>query len=246
MGPTVEGIDVSHHQGQIDWDAVANSGIRYAFIRTGDGVDVDRRFAENWREAGRVGLRRGTYHYFRARHSGVEQARIVAAAIAEAGGFASGDLPVAIDLETLDGESAEHLAAEALAFQREIARLTRRRPMVYSGGFWHWTAVRNPQIAQTLSAYPLWTPTYERCARVPEGFPTWTFWQYTSSGSVPGVRTRVDRIVFRGTESALAAFARSSKKLPWGWIALGTLAAAGAGYGVYRARGGRKPKWLPV
>lgn len=256
IGPTVPGIDVSHHQGQIDWDAVASSGVRYVFIRTGDGVNVDRRFAENWAGAGRVGLRRGTYHYFRARHPGAEQARVAAGAIAAAGGFGRDDLAPAIDLEndSLLGEGGRDapeesfptLVAGAVEFQREMERLTKRRPMVYSGQFWQRVAIRHPELARALAAYPLWTAGYVRCARVADGFPTWTFWQYTSSGDVPGIQRGVDMNVFKGDESALSSFVRGRRKLAWGWIALGSLAAVGAGYGVYRARGGRKPKWLPV
>lgn len=233
-GPTVVGIDVSHHQGRVDWDAVAASGVRFAFIRTGDGTSIDRRFVENWREAGRVGLRRGAYHYFRPRHGGDVQAALVADLVEEAGGWAWGDLPAVVDLETTDDRSDEVVVAGAEVFLRVVEQRTRRRPMVYSGSFWNSLATRSPHLAEALSAYPLWTPSYTsqrppRCARSSvQGFPKWTIWQYTSHGSVPGVSTRADVNLFRGDESDLAAFVRSRRKLPLAALVLLGLGAAGA------------------
>src|SRR5262245_51757973 len=55
-GPVVEGIDVSKWQGEIDWDAVAGAGIRFAFIRTNHGLSIlDEWYDFNWSEARRVG-----------------------------------------------------------------------------------------------------------------------------------------------------------------------------------------------
>jgi lysozyme len=59
------GIDVSHHQGVIDWERVANDGISFAYMKATEGNEfVDERFADNWRGAANAGLDRGAYHYF--------------------------------------------------------------------------------------------------------------------------------------------------------------------------------------
>src|SRR6476660_2447595 len=59
------GIDVSHHQGEIDWPRVASDGVRFAYIKASEGGTVpDHRFRENWVEAKKAGLRRGAYHFF--------------------------------------------------------------------------------------------------------------------------------------------------------------------------------------
>ncbi|MGC6418992.1 MAG: GH25 family lysozyme, partial [Bradymonadia bacterium] len=66
-GPTVEGVDVSVYQEVIDWDALANSEIKYAIMRTGYGTGtLDTQFERNWAESERVGIIRGVYHFFRA------------------------------------------------------------------------------------------------------------------------------------------------------------------------------------
>jgi hypothetical protein len=75
MGPTVPGIDVSYYQNDIAWKRVRRAGIRYAFIRTSDGLDhPDERFAKNWAGAKRAGLMRGAYQYFRADQDPTSQA----------------------------------------------------------------------------------------------------------------------------------------------------------------------------
>ena len=61
----VHGIDVSHHQGKIDWPAVAVDGVGFAFIKATEGGDfVDPRFAENWKASAKAGIPRGAYHFF--------------------------------------------------------------------------------------------------------------------------------------------------------------------------------------
>ncbi len=71
-----QGIDVSHHQGAIDWDKVAATGeVDFAYIKATEGGDhVDRLFKTNWDGAAAVGIARGAYHFFTLCRSGKEQA----------------------------------------------------------------------------------------------------------------------------------------------------------------------------
>src|SRR5262245_12494312 len=70
----VHGIDVSHHQGAIDWAQVKASGQTFAFIKATEGADFrDKRFSENWRQARAEGLVTGAYHYFTFCSPGVAQ-----------------------------------------------------------------------------------------------------------------------------------------------------------------------------
>ena len=70
-----QGIDVSHHQGQIDWTGLPAQGVDFAYIKATEGGDhVDRRFAQNWRAAADAGVKRGAYHFFTLCRSGAEQA----------------------------------------------------------------------------------------------------------------------------------------------------------------------------
>jgi hypothetical protein len=99
-GPLTKGIDVSFWQGVIDWQALADAGVKFAFIRAGDGLGTDTQFRRNWAEAKRVGILRGAYVFFRARHSGEEQARVL---LRNLGGDV-GELPPVLDIEGKGGE----------------------------------------------------------------------------------------------------------------------------------------------
>jgi lysozyme len=117
-GETVEGIDVSHWQGEIDWDAVAGAGIKFAVIRVSDGTrTLDRHFARNWAEAQRVGMIRGIYQYFRSGQDVEEQARIL---LDRMGMLGPGLMPPVIDLEDLDGGNNAELQAAAFQWIRLI------------------------------------------------------------------------------------------------------------------------------
>ena len=62
----VRGVDVSAHQGVIDWEVLSEQGIEFAFIKATEGATfADERFAYNYAEAARCGLRVGAYHFFR-------------------------------------------------------------------------------------------------------------------------------------------------------------------------------------
>src|SRR5438128_304537 len=60
-----QGIDVSHHQGAIDWAVLPAQGVDFAYIKATEGGDhVDRLFARNWQAAADAGMKRGAYHFF--------------------------------------------------------------------------------------------------------------------------------------------------------------------------------------
>ena len=68
----VTGVDVSHHQGRIDWPKVAGSGVRFAYVKATEGGDfIDESFGQNWEQAKAVG---GAYHFYRQCKGGREQA----------------------------------------------------------------------------------------------------------------------------------------------------------------------------
>src|SRR5581483_5374006 len=84
----IRGVDVSVYQGKIDWTKVASSGIKFAFIRAGDGMSKDSRFQDNWTGAKAAGITRGAYQFFRAKHDGAQQANQLCDMLTDAGELA--------------------------------------------------------------------------------------------------------------------------------------------------------------
>lgn len=218
-GDTVEGIDVSHHQGTIDWDAVAASDVEWAIIRVSHGTAVmDREFARNWEEAGRVGLIRGVYQFFSASADPIEQADLVIDSIG--GELQVGELPPVLDIESLSVES--YPAATVIANMRTwVARIEDRlgvAPIIYTAKYFWRDQLGDPDF----SAYPLWVANYGvDCPDAPSAWTDWTMWQYTSDGSVPGIAGRVDRNLFNGSISDLMAFVGIAPECGDGWCSGG-------------------------
>jgi GH25 family lysozyme M1 (1,4-beta-N-acetylmuramidase) len=97
---TTPGIDVSHHQGAINWTSVRSAGIQFAYIKATEGVSyTDPRFDTNYVAAYNAGVIRGAYHFaLPDRSSGATQANF----LARNGGAWSADsrtLPAALDIE---------------------------------------------------------------------------------------------------------------------------------------------------
>jgi lysozyme len=198
-GPTVPGIDVSYFQATIDWHRVYRAGIRFAFIRIADGADTrDPMFALNWAEAARAGLARGAYLYFRPDQNVNAQADLVIHALRARG---AGELPPVLDLEITAGLPIATVAARARAWIDRVHDALGVAPIVYTGGDL-WRAGG----AEPLAAQPLWLAHYTTaCPVVPAGWPTWTFWQHTDHGAVPGIEGAVDLDVFAGSLGELRA-----------------------------------------
>jgi lysozyme len=194
----VHGIDVSRHQGDIDWYAVARAGTRFAFIKATDGGDyLDPKFHENWRKAREAGIPRGAYHFVYWCRPAHEQVAWFAANVP-----AEHDaLPPVLDLEWNNGSSCRHSLTRAEVLEKVRVLLagmeahTGKVPVIYTDINFHRdiledVALDNPMWLRSVAAQP-----HERYRNRP-----YAFWQYTQTGTVPGVRGEVDRNAFYGSE----------------------------------------------
>jgi lysozyme len=191
----VRGIDVSHHQGDIDWQSVSASGVHFAYVKATEGADfTDAMFAANWKNSGQAGVVRGAYHFFTFGSSGQDQAaNFISKVPAELNA-----LPPAIDLEFSGYNKERRIAPDE--FQRELSVFWdaifnhyHKTPVVYTTGNFQ---------QQYLAAMPverLWIREVMRTPRHP-----WAFWQFSPRGRVRGVRTFVDLNVFHGTGNDFA------------------------------------------
>lgn len=204
------GVDVSNWQGNIDWQAVAKAGIRFAIPKVSEGVDfVDRTWTKDRVDAIRkAGIVLGGYHFLRpraGRDARLEARHFVRTARA-AGWDPKRDLPLHADLEsTTIGwcETADYGAR----FAREVQRLTRRSPLLYSyPGFLNQIPL---SCRKQLGRYRLHIAHYRVTKPlVPEPWasqtaPGYVAWQYDDSARIPGINGRVDVNVIPGGVPAL-------------------------------------------
>jgi lysozyme len=205
-GPTVPGIDVSHHQGEPDWPAVRAGGIEFAFIRATDGLDrVDTRFAQNWAGAGAQGLLRGAYQFFRPDQDPVAQAELLLGMLAPS----PGELPPVIVVEVTEDLEPAEIEGGVRAWLDRVRPAIGREPILYTG-FYFW---RDEVGAPDLTGSPLWHAQYtsEPCPRIAPPWRDWAFWQFTQAGRVAGISGDVDLDRWNGTRDELAAFAAAGR-----------------------------------
>ncbi|MDQ6650649.1 MAG: hypothetical protein M3Z02_11145 [Actinomycetota bacterium] len=224
----VTGPDVSRWQHingvPINWSAVRASGQAFTFIQATHGLNNPNiYFAADWRDSRAVGLVRAPYHYAlpdASPTSAVDQARQF---IAMTGTTREvGDLAPTLDLEEDNGLSAEGLIRWAQTFLLTVEQLTGRTPIIYSYRYFWQTKMANTSV---FSGYPLWIAQYSGTAPsypLVGGWDHHTFWQYTSTGSLPGISGIVDISQFAGDLSALAAMADGTvTPIQSHWISLG-------------------------
>ena len=95
------------------------------------------------------------------------------------------------------------------AFRAEVERRTGRLPAIYTAASW-WNDCTGGN--GSFAKDPLWIASYDTSSpSLPSGWPSWTLWQFTSSGSIPGISGDVDVSYFSGTPSDLAALAGASQ-----------------------------------
>lgn len=99
----IYGIDVSEHNGEINWNDIKEAGMQFAIIRCSWGMNKDSNFDENVYNANQVGLKVGAYHYSYALTPGraFEEAKFVSQLIKDSGCFL--ELPIFLDMEDADG-----------------------------------------------------------------------------------------------------------------------------------------------
>lgn len=202
----VRGIDVSHHQGEIDWKAVPRDEVSFVYLKATEGGDFhDTRFQENWKQSAEAGFPRGAYHFFSLKTPGAAQAANFIATVPK-------DplaLPPAIDLEyhgnTSHRPTVEAFQKELTAFIEAIRNHYGREPIIYTA---------TDFIDEYLGSYPLprlWIRAVVTRPRLKPGH-SWIFWQYSEKEKTPGIKGFVDQDVFYGTRGEFRAFAEEGQR----------------------------------
>ncbi len=228
----LEGIDVSNWQGTINWTQVASAGKKFAIIKATEADNFyDAKYALNHSAAKAAGLWTGAYHFAQP-SSAPNDAILEADWFAAHASLGPGDLIPALDLEATGGLSVAALQAWVTAFLGEVTAKVGMRPMIYtSPNFWK-TYMGDSHALADAGYKTLWIAHWGVSSpTVPAnnwGGHGWTFWQYTSSGTVPGIVGRVDLDRFNGTDLTPQAFSifKLAASIPSGFVKQGASSAA--------------------
>ncbi len=231
QGYPVHGIDVSKWQAEIDWAAVRAAGTRFAFIKATEGGDhEDERFLRNWAGAKAAGIPVGAYHFVFWCRPAHEQAHWFVQHIPRD----PDALPPVLDLEwnghsrTCPRKVPREVALEkARVMLRELEAHTGKVPIIYTDITFHKEVLEGER---EFDRYPFWLRSV--AARPEERYVArpWAFWQYTTTGRIPGIRGDVDRNVFNGTDAEFTGGLRGDYDIAARtWRRGGTPPAAPAG-----------------
>lgn len=222
-GTKLFGIDVSHHNGVIDWKKVKDAGVNFVFIKASEGMTLgDNKFATNIAQARAQGIPAGAYHFFIPTSSVAEQVKNFCNQV---GTLRAGDLPPVLDVEvpsrwiTAPTEAAQvHAVWLRLTVEERVRRVVEWMdgvekqlgvtPILYASSKFVGDILGN---SPKLAKYPLWVAHYKVAApTVPAPYTTWTFWQDSETGTVSGVSGKVDTDWFNGTAAELDALKKKT------------------------------------
>jgi|HubBroStandDraft_1064217.scaffolds.fasta_scaffold25997_3 lysozyme len=196
----IAGIDVSHYNGSVDCGQMAAGGVVFAYIKASEGrFTKDALYANNYAGLKQNQIVRGAYHFFYPQLDAQAQASNFLSVVTQ---LTAGDLPPVLDVELSGGQSPSNIAAAMQQWLDNVQQSLGRTPIIYtSASFW------NTSLGGTaaFAGYPLWVAEYTSnpSPNVPAGFSNYVFWQYSQSGSVPGITGNVDMDWFQGSPADL-------------------------------------------
>lgn len=194
-GHSVYGIDVSRHQGEIDWEALKKGNhpdapISFVYVKASEGSDFkDKKFEQNFENARKHGFMRGAYHYFSTTSSGVSQANLFISMVK----LRPGDLPPVLDIEEKPKNKKKYIE-EVKIWLKKVEEHYGVKPIVYASSKYKKKYLDDPFFKE----YPSWVAHYY----IPElrKGEEWLMWQCTDLGVLPGIKEKVDINIFNGSK----------------------------------------------
>lgn len=189
---TVVGVDISHYQGNVDFEKMQKENIKFVFIKATEGAKYkDEMFENNYKNAQNSGIFIGAYHFFSAKSSGDKQANNFIKNV----GDLKGKLPPVVDVEVYGSDDGTYdIVTELKECLNVLEDYYGAKPIIY-------TSIKNYKIyiESNFESYPLWI----RSVYFPPCFITkeWTFWQYSDSERkdfYDGEEECIDMNVFNG------------------------------------------------
>ena len=196
-GYEIHGIDISHHQGDIDWAELRDKGlinklpIRFIMIKATEGsTQIDENFIDNFYQAREYGFTRGAYHFYSVHTPAKAQAQFFIKNVK----LEKGDLPPVLDVEHKPKkQSAEDFKASVLEWLHIVEQHYGVKPIIYTYYKFKMQYLSDPVFDQ----YPYWIAHYYVDEVEYQG--KWKFWQHTDVGRLPGIKGNVDFNIYNGS-----------------------------------------------
>ena len=196
-GYEIHGIDISHHQGHIDWEKLKSHGmidkfpVRFIMIKATEGsTQTDENFNENFQQAREYGFTRGAYHFYSVHSPAESQAQHFLSQVK----LENGDLPPVLDVEHKPKQQTnDEFKTSVLQWLNIVENHYKVKPIIYTYYKFKMKYLNDSIFDQ----YPYWIAHYHVDSVEYRG--RWKFWQHTDAGKLPGIKGPVDLNIYNGS-----------------------------------------------
>lgn len=195
-GYEIHGIDISHYQGDIDWNKlkmakIGNSPVKFILIKSTEGSNqLDENFNDNFYQARENGFIRGAYHFWSNKSTPRQQAYYFLKQVH----LEDGDLPPVLDVEHIPKDkSNEEFQRDVLTWLHIVEDKYHVKPILYTYYKFKEAYLNTP----VFDDYPYWIAHYYVEKVAYKG--PWKFWQHTDVGKLPGIKGYVDFNIYNGS-----------------------------------------------
>lgn len=187
----VHGIDLSHYQGNVFWEAVGdNTKMAYVYLKATEGGDnIDDKYSENIDLAHKYGLKVGSYHFYRPK---TEQAKQLQNFMAQCRPGDQDLLPM-IDIETKSGLSDEAFCDSLFKFLNLVEKAYKQKPLLYTFANFY-----DRYLLGKIHDYKIMIAQYTQREPILKDDIDIVMWQYTAKGRINGINGYVDKSRFMG------------------------------------------------
>ena len=197
----IQGFDVSHHQGNIDWKKISPKDYQFVYLKATEGGDYqDDQFQKYWLGARERGLHVGAYHFFRLCREGLIQAENFIQTVPNK----SDALPPVIDLEydsnCINAFNKQQLLQHIQIMHDRLYQHYGKQPIFYTSKTFY-----NIVLMGEFKSTPIWIREYKAQPDLKDGRP-WLFWQRSNQGTIQGIDKMVDLNVFYGDQTEWEKF----------------------------------------
>ena len=196
-GYEIHGIDISHHQGKINWQKLKDKGlidgypIRFVMIKATEGASrIDANFRSNFHNAREYGFTRGAYHFYSVHSPAKAQAEFFIRHVK----LENGDLPPVLDVEHKPSNQTDEEFKESIQLWLNMVEFHYGvKPIIYT----YYKFKTRYLDDDVFDQYPYWIAHYyvEKVEYQGE----WKFWQHTDAGRLPGIKGDVDFNIYNGS-----------------------------------------------
>lgn len=196
-GYEIHGIDISHHQGSIDWEELKDKGlinklpVRFVMIKATEGATkIDENFRDNFHQSREYGFTRGAYHFYSVHSTARSQADFFIRNVK----LENGDLPPVLDVEHKPKDQTDdEFKSSVLEWLDIVERHYGVKPIIYT----YYKFKMQYLNDSIFDDYPYWIAHYYVDEIEYKG--KWKFWQHTDVGKLPGIKGYVDFNIYNGS-----------------------------------------------